>query len=173
MNFKSELHKIKAFLFDVDGVMTDGKVLVTADGDLWRTFNAKDGYAIRFAVSQGYKIGIITGGASDTIALRFRRLGVDDIYLCSYDKTADYDDFKKRYGLIDEEIIFMGDDVPDIPVMQACGIPVCPADAVDEVKRISRYISPYGGGSGCVRDVVEQVMKIQGNWRIDSEIPSG
>ena len=164
-NYKADLHKIKAFAFDVDGVFTDGSVLTYIDGDLLRTYNAKDGYAVRYAVEQGYPIAIITGGASETIKKRFNQLMVTDIYLCSRHKLPDFEDFCYKYGLSPEEVLFMGDDIPDIEIMQKCGVSACPSDAVPEVKSTAACISSFKGGAGCVRDIIEQVLKIQGKWQ--------
>jgi len=163
-NYKVKLSKIKAFAFDVDGVFTDGQVLTTETGDLLRSHNAKDGYALKTAITKGYPIAIITGGASQSIVKRFAPLGVDDIFLKSFDKLPDFNGFCKKYNLDPSEVVFVGDDIPDIPVLQICGLAVCPSDAVEEVKSVCEYISPYPGGKGCVRDIIEQILKIQGNW---------
>lgn len=171
-NFKADLHKIKAFAFDVDGVMTDGMVLGTDTGDLLRQYNSKDGYAVRYAVSQGFPVAIITGGSSDSIRNRYNLLDIKDVYLASRVKLPDFDHFCKKHNLQREEVLFMGDDIPDIPVMQVCGMPVCPADAVPEVKKVSKYISNLEGGKGCVRDIVEQVLKVHGKWMQDTNIAS-
>jgi len=164
MNYQSKLKEIKAFAFDVDGVLTDGRVLVSESGDLLRSYNAKDGHVLRTAVQQGYKVAIITGGVSPTIPMRFNPMGVTDIYLGSFDKLPDFEDFCAKYNLQPDEVLFMGDDIPDITILQHCGLPCCPADAVPEVKAVAHYISPQVGGDGCVRDVIMQVMKIQGKW---------
>ena len=171
-NYKTKLHDIKAFVFDVDGVFTDGSVLVTESGDLLRAHNAKDGYAIRSAVLAGYPIGIISGGTSATITLRFQMLGIEDIYLGAYTKTEALEDFCRKHGLETSQVLYMGDDIPDLMVMRACGLACCPADAVEEVRRASDYISPSVGGRGCVRDVVEQVMKLHNKWYQDPTIVS-
>ncbi|MDR1055253.1 MAG: HAD hydrolase family protein [Prevotellaceae bacterium] len=171
-NFKAELHKIKALAFDVDGVMTNSMVMMYKDGDLFRQFNSKDGFAIRYAVSVGFPIAIITGGSSETIIKRYNQLGVTDIYLRSRYKLPDFNDFCAKYGLQRNDVLFMGDDIPDIDVMQVCGMPTCPADAVPEVKRIAQYISNYNGGDGCVRDIIEQVLKVHGKWGDNLHIPS-
>jgi len=165
-NYKTKLHKIKAFVFDVDGVLTDGMVQVSENGDLLRTYNSKDGLAIREAVESGYPIAIITGGSSETIKVRFTILGVkeSDIYLRSRVKTPDFEHFCKKYNLQPDEVLFMGDDLPDIAPMRVCGLPCCPADAVPDVKAVAEYISIRNGGDGCVRDIIEQVMKVQGKW---------
>lgn len=172
MNFKSDLHKIKAFAFDVDGVLTDGSVLVSEGGDFLRIFNSKDGYAIRYAVLQGFHVAIITGGGSETIRKRFNALDVFDIYLKSFKKLPDFNNFCEKYGLSHDEVLVMGDDIPDIDLLKVCGMPTCPVDAVPEVKAVSRYISHFEGGRGCARDVIEQVLKVQGKWIPDTGIIS-
>lgn len=163
-NYKINLHKIKAFAFDVDGVFTDGSLLVDNDGHFLRIYDAKDGYAVRQAVKKGYYMAIITGGIDASIEHRFTNLGVQDIFMQSENKIHDFTTFCKRRNLNADEVLFVGDDIPDIEVMQACGIACCPADAVVEVKSVASYISEMCGGKGCVRDVIEQVMKIQGKW---------
>ncbi|MGL4364304.1 MAG: KdsC family phosphatase [Bacteroidales bacterium] len=172
-NYKEKLHNIKAFVFDVDGVFTNGMVLADSSGDLLRMHNAKDGYAVRYAIELGYHIGIITGGASETIRDRFKLLGVSDVYLSAYHKGAPFTDFYFKYHLTPNDILFMGDDIPDIEVLQQCGVATCPADAVQEVKDICDYISLYNGGTGCVRDVIEQTLRLQGKWHTSSNGISG
>lgn len=161
--------KIKAFVFDVDGVLTDGGILSTVEGELYRTFDSKDGFGFRMAYMHGYHLGIITGGNSQSIKMRFRTCGVppEDIYMNSRKKMDDFEDFCARHFLAPEEVMYFGDDLPDIPVMKACGCGVCPQDAVDEVKEIADYISPRPGGKGCAREAIERVMKAQGTWVLD------
>ncbi len=163
-NFKEDLKKIRAFAFDVDGVLSDPKVLLSAQGELLRTMNTKDGYAIQYAVKRGYPIAIITGGRAENVAVRFGNLGIEDIYLGASDKKKDFDDFRIKYGLKADEILFMGDDMPDFEVMSISGVACCPADAVEEIKSISSYISHFKGGDGCVRDIIEQVLRLHGRW---------
>ncbi len=172
-NYKLKLSKIKAFVFDVDGVFTDGSVLSTEDGDLLRTHNAKDGYAIRMAVLTGYPIGIITGASSISIIKRFSQLGVDDVYLKSVYKMPDFEHFCSKYNLLPQDVLFMGDDIPDIEILKSCGLATCPSDAVNEVMEVCEYISQHKGGRGCVRDVIEQTLKIQGKWYPNSGACSG
>lgn len=166
-NYKAYLHKIKAFAFDVDGVFTDGSVLCTENGDLLRSYNAKDGFAVRTATLKGYPVAIITGGGSDSIIKRFSGLGVEDIYLRARNKIPPFMEFCNKYGLQPEEVVFVGDDIPDIQVMNACGLAVCPSDAAEEVKAVCDHISMYPGGHGCVREIVEQTLKIHGQWDFD------
>ena len=163
-NYKVKLLKIKAFAFDVDGVFTDGLVLATDTGDLLRCHNAKDGYALKLAVSHKYPVAIITGGVSESIVKRYAPMGVQDIYLKSFDKLPDLLHFCSKYGLDISEVLYMGDDIPDISALKACGVAACPSDAVEEVKAVCDFISSFSGGRGCVRDVIEQTMKIQGKW---------
>lgn len=172
-NYKVKLSKIKAFAFDVDGVFTDGTVLCTETGDLLRMHNAKDGYAVRMAVLAGYPVAIITGGSSESIKKRFDPIGVKEIYLKSVNKMTDFLDFCSKYNLVPEDILFMGDDIPDMEILTSCGLATCPSDAVNEVKEICEYISIFSGGKGCVRDVIEQTLKIQGKWYPNSGAYSG
>ncbi len=164
---------IKAFAFDIDGVFTDGSVMATTDGDLLRTYNSKDCFGVRTAADNGYPVAIITGGCSESIIHRSRSLGVTDrhLYQLSKNKLPDFLDFCADCGLSPDQVAFVGDDIPDIPALKAAGLSVCPADAVAEVKAVCRYISPYNGGRGCVRDLVEKVLKMQGNWRFDPTTP--
>lgn len=168
---ENKLRKIKAFAFDVDGVFTDGGILATADGDLFRVFDSKDSFGLRMAYMKGYHVGVITGGVSKSIRKRFRTCAVpeEDIYLGSRAKIEDFEHFCSKYSLCPDEVMYLGDDLPDIPVMSACGCGVCPCDAVDEVKAIADYISSRPGGKGCVREVIEMVMKLQGKWELDVE----
>lgn len=163
-NFKEDLQRVEAFAFDVDGVFTNGKVYLFDKEEFVRAVNIKDGYAIQYAVKKGYPIAIISGGDSSTVRKRFQKLGVTDIYLNSSDKMEDLKDFYFKYDLDLENILYMGDDIPDYEVMHACGIATCPADAAVEIKSISKYISNFNGGEGCVRDVIEQVLRLKGNW---------
>ena len=166
---EKRLQKIQAFAFDVDGVLTDGGILATPEGDLLRVFDAKDSFALRMAYMKGYHVGIITGGVSESIRLRFRTCGVspEDIYLGSRAKIEDFNDFCSRHQLQPDEVMYFGDDLPDIPVMTACGCGVAPSDAVDEVKAAADYISSRSGGHGCARELIEMVIKIQGKWELD------
>lgn len=163
LNFKEKLANIKAFIFDVDGVFS-GNIYVSPTGEQWRTMNIKDGYAVQLAVKKGYPIAIITGGLCKGIQSRFDGLGVKDVYLGSSNKLEAFQHFVDKYQLDPQYIMYMGDDLPDYEVMKKVGVPVCPADAAIEIMEISNYISHYKGGEGCVRDVVEQVLRSQGNW---------
>ena len=161
--------KIKAFAFDIDGVATDGSILCTQDGDLLRVYDAKDGFAIRMAVMHGYPVGVITGGSSETIRKRMVTSGIDasDIYLHCRNKMDEFGQFCTRHQLDPRDVMYFGDDVPDIDVLQACGCGVCPADAVEEVKAVADLVSTRPGGKGCLREVIENTLRAQGNWTFD------
>lgn len=166
-NFKELLPRVKAFAFDVDGVFS-GNIYITSSGEQLRSMNIKDGYAVQLAVKKGFPIAIITGGYSEAIQHRFRGLGVTDIYMKSSCKMDDYNDFLAKYQLSPDDVMYMGDDIPDYEVMRKTGIPVCPADAAEEIKALSLYVSHIRGGDGCVRDVVEQVLRSKNLW-LDSQ----
>ena len=161
--------KIRAFAFDVDGVLTDGGIFAHSSGELFRTFDSKDGFAFRMAAMHGYHLAIITGGRAESIRKRFLTCGVapEDVYLGSRDKIKDFNDFCSRHGLASDEVMYFGDDIPDIPVMKACGVGVCPSDAVEEVLEAADYISPCVGGKRLARNTIEQVMKLHGSWQLD------
>lgn len=162
-----DLTRIRAFLFDVDGVLSSDKIPLTDNGDPARTVNIKDGYALQLAVRHGYEVGLITGAYTENIRRRFEHLGVKHIYLCSSVKIIDYEDFLRKTGLTDEQVAFAGDDIPDYEVMRRVGLPIAPSTAAPEIKRIARYISPLAGGDGIAREVIEQTMKVQGTWMSD------
>lgn len=164
-----DLNKIKALAFDVDGVLSANVIPMSTEGEPMRTVNIKDGYALHLAAKQGIPLAIITGGRTEAVRKRFIALGIaaENIYMGSSVKIHDYLDFRNRYGLKDEEIIYVGDDIPDIEVLSTCGLPCCPADAIPEVKRIVRYISHRCGGYGCGRDIIEQYLKVKGLWMSD------
>jgi len=162
--FKEELNKIKAFVFDVDGVLSKDTSPINEDGDPVRTANVKDGFAIRNAIKAGYPIAIITGGYIERVRLRYEKLGVKDFYDKARNKVECLNDFLEKNGLDAESVLFMGDDLVDYRVMNSVGLPTCPKDAVHEIKEISKYISDKNGGEGCVRDVIEQTLKAQGKW---------
>jgi len=165
--FKEELHKVKAFAFDVDGVLSCSIVQLNTDGELLRTMNSKDGYAIQYAIKRGFPIAIITGGNTASVYKRFANLGVVDIYLSSHNKMPDFQNFIQKHNLSPEDILYMGDDLPDYNVMKICGVPTCPYDAGEEIRAISKYVSDRKGGEGCVRDVIEQTLRVQGLWMLD------
>ena len=166
LNFKQKLNKVTTLMFDVDGVMTDGKVLVMESGEMVRNMNSKDGYAIHLAVSKEFRIVIISGGNNVAIKNALIRSGVKDIYINQHDKLACYLDYLKSNNLKDEEVLFMGDDLPDHEIMSRVGVAVCPNNAATDIKLICQYISDKNGGEGCVRDIIEQVLRVQNKWEI-------
>jgi 3-deoxy-D-manno-octulosonate 8-phosphate phosphatase (KDO 8-P phosphatase) len=164
---KKMLNRVKAFAFDVDGVFTNGAVMLHPGGEFIRMMNIKDGFAVQHAVKMGYPIAIITGGYSKMVKKRFLALGVRDIYMKSANKNIAFESFLKKYKLIAADVLYMGDDLPDYEVMKKSGFPACPADAAEEIRKLSLYTSHKNGGEGCVRDVMEQVMRLQGKWMND------
>ncbi|GHT61776.1 hydrolase [Bacteroidia bacterium] len=164
-----DLLKIKAFIFDVDGVLSPESIPLHPNGEPMRLVNTKDGYAMQLAAKKGFQLGIITGGDSDAVKIRFEKLGFQHIYIGAKDKIKQFHDFMEKTGLQPEEICYVGDDIPDYEIMKAVGLPACPADAVPEIKAIALYISPKNGGEGVGRDIIEQVLKVHGIWMQDSE----
>lgn len=162
--FKEDLRNIKAFVFDVDGVISPNQVVLHASGDLMRSVNTRDGFAMKTAIEAGFRVGIITGAKSESLKGRFMDLGTEDVFLGSKDKIADLEVFVSKYKLEFDQVLYMGDDVPDLGAMKMVGMPTCPNDATNEIQAVSRYISTYPGGHGCVRDVIEQVLRTQGLW---------
>lgn len=164
--FKDDLKKVRAFIFDVDGVLSLQTQNLTPEGELIRTSCTKDGYALMYCIRKGYVVAIISGGGAPGVRERLEKLGVksEDIYLKVANKLEALDEIVGRYGLQKEEMVYMGDDIPDYNVMTRVGIPVCPLDACEEIKSISRYVSDLTGGNGCVRDIIAQVLKVRGDW---------
>jgi len=167
-NYKEKLAGIKGFVFDIDGVLSLQTISLNTFGVPNRTINLRDGYAIQLAVKKGYNIGIISGANSKEYLKRLKQLGVKDVYLNSKSKIINFRDFLKKYGLNASEVVYMGDDIPDCEVMKEAGVPVCPADADSEIKALAVYISDRKGGEGCVRDIIEQVLRLHNKW-MDSE----
>jgi len=163
-SYKEYLKNIDTFIFDVDGVLTDGSLHITSDGEMHRTMNVKDGYALKTALDKGYKVCIITGGTNMGVKNRLAALGVTDIYMGAHHKMEFLDNFVSNTQGDLKTMLYMGDDIPDIPPLKAVGLATCPQDAVPEVKAVSTYISHKVGGAGCVRDVIEQVLKSRGDW---------
>ena len=163
-NYKLLLNKITTFVFDVDGVLTNGKILVTTEGEMYREMNTRDGFALKYALLKGFNICIISGGTNQGVKKRLENLGVNKVYLGIHEKDIALDDFINTYNINPEEVLYMGDDVPDMPVMEKVGVATCPQDAVPDVKRIADYVSHKNGGDGCVREIVEQVMRVQNKW---------
>ena len=164
-----DLRLIKAVVLDVDGVLSCQTISMDAQGEPQRSINIQDGYAIQLARKMGLRIAIITGGRTPAIRLRYEYLGVEDIYLGSAVKINTYEDFLKKYGYDNQEILYMGDDIPDFEILKVCGCPCCPADAASDVRDICTYVSHRNGGEGCVRDVIEQVLRSQGKWLSSAE----
>lgn len=162
--FKEELMKVKAFIFDVDGVLSLNYSPLNEAGEPMRTSNVKDGFAIRTALKQGYPVAIISGARNESVRLRHEKLGIKEIYMGVNGKTESFNDFIEKTGIDPQTILYMGDDLPDYAILTRVGIPTCPADAVAEIKAVSKYISDRNGGKGCVRDVIEQVLRAQGKW---------
>ncbi|MFH6942388.1 KdsC family phosphatase [Flavobacterium sp. FlaQc-50] len=163
-NYKEIMNDINTFVFDVDGVLTDSSVFVTNEGEMLRTMNIRDGYAMKAAVESGYNVCIISGGSNEGVRIRLRNLGINDIYLGTPDKVATFKEYTDMHNIKPENVLYMGDDIPDFHVMQLVGLPTSPQDASPEIKNICRYISHVKGGKGAARDVIEQVMKVQGKW---------
>jgi len=163
-NYKALLQKVQTFIFDYDGVMTDGRVILQHEDPPLRTANVKDGYVLQLSVKLGYNVVVISGGFSKSMENRFDTLNIKDAFTGVRNKLEVFENYVREKNIDPQTVVYMGDDIPDIPVMRKVGIPVCPADAVEEVKALSVYISDKKGGEGCVRDIIEQVMKVQGKW---------
>ena len=164
ISYKQLLAQINTLIFDVDGVLTNGMVTIMPDGELVRHMNIKDGYALKAAIDKGLNVCIISGGKNEGVRTRLANLGIKDIYLGAHDKIKQYKELVKKYELKPENVLYMGDDIPDYPVMELVGLPCCPNDAAPEIQGISKYISYKKGGEGCVRDIIEQTLKVQGKW---------
>lgn len=167
-----KFQKIRAFVFDVDGVLTDGTLLLLNHGHMARKMNIKDGYALQLAVKNGYRVVVVSGSHSEASRDRLERLGITDVRMDVKDKAAELKDIMNSYGMSREETLYMGDDIPDLDAFAVSGLNCCPADAVPEVKDAAHYISPFSGGMCCVRDVIEKVLKLQGKWSTDAGIAS-
>ena len=165
-SYKEIMNNITTFIFDVDGVLTDSSVHITPTGEMLRIMNIRDGYALKAAVESGYHVCIISGGNNEGVRIRLRNLGITDIHLGTPDKVETFKEYTELYQINPEHVLYMGDDIPDYHVMQLVGLPTCPQDASPEIKTISKYISHKNGGKGAVREVIEQVMKVQGKWHL-------
>ncbi|MCR8667968.1 HAD-IIIA family hydrolase [Aestuariibaculum sp. M13] len=163
-SYKEYLQHITTFIFDVDGVLTDGSLNVTTTGELLRTMNVRDGFALKFAVNAGYNVAIISAGQNEGVKVRLEALGVNPVFLNASNKAEKFTNYTQENNIKPENVLYMGDDIPDYAVMQLVGLPTCPQDAVPEIKSVSKYISHKKGGEGAVRDVIEQVLKVQGKW---------
>ena len=169
-SYKEYLKHISTFIFDVDGVLTDGTIKVNTQGEMFRTMNIKDGYGLKTAVEQGFKVCVISGGTNEGVRVRLQNMGIKDVLLGAHNKTEILENYLKNHNLKRDNVLYMGDDLPDYDIMQEVGLPTCPQDAVQEIKAISKYVSHKKGGKGCVRDVIEQVMKVQGKWLITGSV---
>ncbi len=165
-SYKEIMNHITTFIFDVDGVLTDSSVHVTENGEMLRIMNIRDGFALKAALESGYNVCIISGGNNEGVRIRLKNLGISDIYLASPNKVATFNEYVDLYNIKPEHVLYMGDDIPDFHVMQLVGLPTCPQDSSPEIKAISKYISHKNGGKGAVREVIEQVMKVQGKWHM-------
>lgn len=163
-SYKEIMNGITTLIFDIDGVLTDGSVFVTNAGEMLRTMNIRDGFALKAAVESGYNVCVISGGSNEGVRVRLRNLGITNIHLGCHDKVETFKEYIELYGILPEQVMYMGDDIPDFHVMKLVGLPTCPQDASPEIKAISKYISHKNGGKGAVREVIEQVMKVQGKW---------
>lgn len=163
-SYKEIMNDITTFIFDVDGVLTDSSVHITPTGEMLRIMNIRDGFAMKAAVESGYHVCIISGGSNEGVRIRLKNLGIKDIHLACPDKVQNFKEYTELYNIKPEQVLYMGDDIPDYHVMKLVGLPTCPQDASPEIKGISNYISHKNGGRGAVRDVIEQVMKVQGKW---------
>lgn len=172
MTLLERFKRIRTFVFDVDGVLTDGSLLIPDDGQMIRRMNIKDGYALQLAFKQGYRLAVISGGKSEAVRERLNRLGMKDVFLHVHDKKERLLSYMAEHGLLPEELLFMGDDIPDYTVMKIAGLACAPADAAAEIRQVAHYISPLPGGAGCVRDVIEKVLKLHSNWPLDTEVMS-
>lgn len=166
----ANIKEIKCFVFDVDGVLTNGSLLIMPAGLLLRTMNVKDGYALQLAIKKGYYVVVISGGNSPEVMERLQKLGITEVYMQTEDKLSVLKSAMEKYNLSPQNILCMGDDLPDFEIMKYAGLPCCPADAVPEIKKISKYISPKNGGEGCARNVIEMVLKVNGDWHTDTHI---
>lgn len=165
-SYKEIMNDITTFIFDVDGVLTDGSVHISPTGEMLRTMNIRDGFAMKAAVESGYNVCIISGGSNEGVRIRLKNLGITDIYMATPDKVETFKEYCELYAVLPEQVLYMGDDIPDFHVMQLVGLPTCPQDSSPEIKGISSYISHKNGGKGAARDVIEQVMKVQGKWHL-------
>ena len=164
MNYKIKLKEIELFVFDYDGVFTDGIVLLMEDGSNVRQANTRDGYAVQWAIKQGMKVTLLTGGKEKAVEARMRLLGVEEVHLGCHDKLASLEALCDKMGVDLDKVMYMGDDMPDYPAMKKVGLATCPNDAATDIREISDYVSPFEGGRGCVRDILEQAMRLKGIW---------
>ncbi|MBS1668462.1 MAG: HAD hydrolase family protein [Bacteroidetes bacterium] len=172
MNLLQLFKPIKVFAFDIDGVLTDGTVLVLENGEQLRRMNIKDGYALQLAVKKGFRVMAVSGADSQAAKLRLNKLGIEDVFLKVLDKKKKLENYLQEHELKNEELLFMGDDIPDLSAIKMAGLGCAPSDAVPEIREAAKYISPFIGGMGCVRDVVEKVLKLNSCWDLDEDLAS-
>ena len=172
MNMLEKFPHIRTFVFDVDGVLTDGNLLILEDGHMARTMNIKDGFALQLAIKKGYRVLVLSGASLNAVNERLNKLGITDCFFGVLNKKEKLMEYVQHHQQKWQEILFMGDDIPDLEAMQLVGLPCCPSDAVTEIKKVSWYISPEAGGKGCVRDVIEKVLRLNGDWTADTGIVS-
>lgn len=164
--------QITTFIFDVDGVLTDGTLFVFDSGEQARRMNIKDGYALQLAIKKGYRVAIFSGSISEAVVKRLNRLGITDVFMDVKDKKSAAEHYLTQYGVDWNKVLFMGDDIPDHALMKQAALPCAPSDAVTEIKQVAKYISSFPGGKGCVRDVIEKVLKLRNDWDLDVTVPS-
>jgi len=172
MSLLNQFKQVKCFAFDVDGVLTDGTVWLPDDGQMIRSMNTKDGYALQLAVKKGYAVIVISGGGAEGAKKRLNKLGITEVHFQAGNKKQVLNAFLLAKNIAPKDVLFMGDDIPDYPAMQEVGLPCCPSDAVPEIKSISKYIAAMPGGKGCVREVIEKVLKLNGQWDLDTDVTS-
>jgi 3-deoxy-D-manno-octulosonate 8-phosphate phosphatase (KDO 8-P phosphatase) len=172
MSILDQFKQITTFVFDVDGVLTDGTLFVFDDGQFVRRMHIKDGFALQLAVKKGYRVAVISGGASDAVIQRLNRLGINDVFMQVTDKKGKLTEYAQQHNLKWSEVLFMGDDIPDYEVMKQVGLPCAPADAAIEIRQIAKYIAQLPGGQGCVREVIEKVLKLNNNWELHTDVAS-
>jgi 3-deoxy-D-manno-octulosonate 8-phosphate phosphatase (KDO 8-P phosphatase) len=168
VNILAIFKSIKTFVFDIDGVLASDTLMIMDGGQIMRNMNSKDGYALQLAVNKGYNIAIVSGGSSEAVKIRLEKLGIKDIFLKVENKKEKLAEYITQNNLKWEEVLYMGDDIPDYFCLQMVGLPCCPANAAAEIKQLSKYISPVDGGNGCARDVIEKVLKLNSNWGVDA-----
>jgi len=169
-SYKELMSEITTFIFDVDGVLTNGSVTVFPNGELIRTMNTRDGYALKVAVDSGFNVCVITGGKDISVKKRLEGLGIKEVYLGSYNKVTEFENYLKKHSIKADNVLYMGDDIPDYPVMVKVKLAACPKDAAPEIQNIAHYVSQKKGGNGCVRDVIEQVLKVQDKWHNQADV---
>jgi 3-deoxy-D-manno-octulosonate 8-phosphate phosphatase (KDO 8-P phosphatase) len=172
MSLLAHFKAITTFIFDMDGVLTDGTLLILDNGQFIRRMNIKDGYALQLAIRKGYRVAVISGSTSDPVVIRLGKLGITDVFMGVKNKTEIFQQYLAQHGIQPAQVLYMGDDIPDLAVMKLAGMPCAPADAVTEIRQAARYISHSPGGMGCVRDVIERVMKLNDQWDLHTDVAS-